>query len=78
MADCSALISGSTGRTSKLRSSSVRLPGTNVYAQRAPVSEAAARRSKWRAIISFCRTWLLSFCAVDAAAGAGLILRSRA
>ncbi len=73
IADCSALISGSTGSRSKLSSSSVRLPGTKVYAFLAPVSGAAARRSKCLAIISFCRTWLSSFLAA-AAAGACLLM----
>ena len=42
MADCSELISGNTGSRPKLRSNSVRLPGTKVYAQRSPV---CAKRS---------------------------------
>ena len=46
MADCRALISGSTGRMSKLSSSSVRFPGTNVYTVFSPVSGAAASRLK--------------------------------
>ena len=39
-----------------LDSSSVKLPGTNVYAVFSPVSGAAASRSKCRAIMSFCLT----------------------
>jgi hypothetical protein len=38
MADWRALISGSTGRRSKERSSSVRFPGTNVYTFFSPLS----------------------------------------